>query len=70
MVETKRLVEMTDELMEQVVLTFYPERDLYKDMPDGKLRVKKRYGEVRVRIYEVLNSNLNGGKSEKLPNRE
>lgn len=59
MVAEKKLIEISDELMEQVVLTFYPERDLYKNMPDGKLRVKKRYGEVRVRIYEVLKNNLN-----------
>ncbi len=61
MVKTKTLIETTDELMEQIVLTFFPERDIYKDMPDGSLRIKKRYGELRVEIYEILNNNLNGG---------
>lgn len=59
MVKTKKLIELTDELMEQIVLTFYPEADLYKDTEDG-LRVKKKYGEIRERIYTILNNDLNG----------
>lgn len=69
MVATQKLIELTDELMEQIVLTFYPESDLYKDV-DGKLRVKKRYGEVRTRIYDILNNDLNGGRSETLHDRK
>lgn len=65
-VKVGQLVELTDELMEQIVLTFYPERDIYKEGKDGELRVKTKYGEVRSRIFDILNSNLNDGKVYKL----
>lgn len=65
-VKVGQLVELTDELMEQIVLTFYPERDIYKEDKDGQLRVKKRYGEVRSRIFDILNSNLNDGQVYKI----
>jgi plastocyanin domain-containing protein len=61
MVKTQKLVEITDELMEQVVKTFYPEKDIYKEDKDGQLRVKKQYGEVRTRIFTILKNDLNGG---------
>lgn len=63
MVETKELIEITDELLEQIVMTLYPDKDIYKETPDGELRIKKKYGEVRVRIYNILDTNLNGAKA-------
>lgn len=61
MVKLQKLVEITDELMEQIVMTFYPETSVYKEDKDGQLRVKKKYGEVRQRIYTILQNDLNGG---------
>lgn len=58
-IKVGQLVELTDELMEQIVLTFYPERDIYKEDKEGTLRIRKRYGEVRSRIYDILQHNLN-----------
>jgi hypothetical protein len=36
-------------------------------MPDGQLRVKKRYGDLRVQIFTIMNNNFNGGKAYDLP---
>lgn len=62
MVKVGQLIELTDELMEQIVLTFYPERDIYKEDKEGTLRIKEQYGDMRSRIFNILNCNLNEGK--------
>ena len=64
MVKTKELIEITDELMEQIVLSFNPKADIYKETEEGALRIKKKYGGIRERIYVILNNNLNGEKNE------
>lgn len=61
MVKLQKLMEITDELMEQVVLTFYPEANIYKETKEGQLDIKKKYGDVRLRIYTILKNDLNGG---------
>lgn len=66
MVKVKELIQTTDELMEQIVLTQHPNADIYKDDKDGELRIKKRYGELRTQIFSILNNNLNGGKTYNL----
>jgi hypothetical protein len=67
MVKLKELIETSDEIMEQIVLTDHPNADIYKDMPDGQLRIKKRYGDLRVQIFTIMNNNFNGGKAYDLP---
>lgn len=62
MVGAEKILEMTDELLEQIVLNFYPDRDIYQDTKDGDLLVKGKYSDMRVRIYKILDSNLNEDK--------
>lgn len=61
MVKTEKLIEITDELVEQIVLAFHPNVNVYKEDEAGQLRMKKKYGEVRQRIYTILDNDLNGG---------
>lgn len=65
MVKIEELIATTDELMEQIVLAEKPNANVFKE--DGeKLRVKKQYGELRTRIFDILNNNLNGGRAYKI----
>lgn len=66
MVKLKELIETTDEVMEQIVLTQHPDADIYKDTADGQLQIKKRYGGLRVQIFTIMNNNFNGGKAYEL----
>lgn len=58
----KKLIEIVDEITEQVILDKNPDADIYKDV-DGKLRMKKRYGPIRERVYNILKNNLQGVKA-------
>lgn len=61
MLKLQKLIEITDELTEQIVLDINPDADIYRD--DGKeLRMKKRYCGIRGRIFTILESNLKGVK--------
>lgn len=62
MVGAEKILEMTDELLEQVVLNFYPDRDIYQDTKDGDLLIKGKYSDMRVKIYKILDNNLNEEK--------
>ena len=61
MISLKKMIEMTDEITEQIVLAANPDADVYKD--DGKeLRIKQRYCGIRGRVFNILERNLKGAK--------
>lgn len=63
MVKLKTLIEITDELTEQIVLAKDPKADIFKETEDGKLRMKKRYAQIRERIFTILKNNLEKEKA-------
>ena len=62
MVSKVVLNETADELTEQIVLSFDQEAIVYAETKEGDLEIKRKYEDIRTRIYDILNNNLSGGK--------
>lgn len=59
MVKKSVIVDISNELVEQIVMTLYPSTDVYADTKDGDFELKRKYEEVRERIEDILECNLN-----------
>ena len=59
-VDPVELSNLTNELLELVVLDFDQEAVVFAEIGKYGLRVKKEYRDLRDKIYSLLNNNLNG----------
>ena len=59
MVKQTVINDLADELVEQIVMTLYPSADVYAETKEGKLELKRKYEEVRERIVNILECELN-----------
>lgn len=60
MVDTVTLSVTADELTEQIVLFFDQDAVVFAETKDGELEIKRKYEDIRNRIYDILDNNLNG----------
>jgi hypothetical protein len=61
MVAKKKLSAMTDELVEQAILTLDEDAIVFEEGENG-LEIVDKHHELWSRVYEILNHNLNEGK--------
>ncbi len=59
MVKKVVIEALADELVEQIVMTLYPTADVYAETKEGELELKRKYEEVRDRIVNILECELN-----------
>lgn len=60
MVDTVTLNITADELTEQIVLFFDQDAVVFAETKDGDLEIKRKYEDIRNRVYDILDNNLNG----------
>lgn len=61
MVNSVVLNVLADELTEQIVLSFDQDAVVFAETKDGDLEIKRKYEDIRCRIYDILDNNLNEG---------